>query len=262
MQVKKHENVFGLVTPRRTYYIEARSHQDMQDWVAQLERARDAFRRDKAEEATVATLDTPDTPTNRGKTSTPTQQPQTQPISIIGPSSPRSGAALSSSAATSSTSPLSPDGRSSSYTSQASNASVTSPAVPPNSFVQGLAIGQTGAADLHSVDARLAGGRQREQSVNSSVSQRPASPGVASSSEDEDDDYFGPDSMQVMQVGSPPLQVASLDPTRVVMKGYLVKQGKRKNWRKRYFILISTRLMYARSHMVHRALLCPLIVVR
>lgn len=45
------------------------------------------------------------------------------------------------------------------------------------------------------------------------------------------------------------------DPNQVILAGYLMKQGKRKNWRKRWFVLMSSRLVYSRSHMdtkVHR----------
>lgn len=40
------------------------------------------------------------------------------------------------------------------------------------------------------------------------------------------------------------------DPNKVILSGYLMKQGKRRNWRKRWFILLSGGLMYSRSHMV------------
>lgn len=42
----------------------------------------------------------------------------------------------------------------------------------------------------------------------------------------------------------------SLDANRVIMQGYLMKQGKRKNWRKRWFVLLGERLVYSRSHLV------------
>ncbi|KAM0791888.1 hypothetical protein ACM66B_004143 [Microbotryomycetes sp. NB124-2] len=45
------------------------------------------------------------------------------------------------------------------------------------------------------------------------------------------------------------------DPNKVILAGYLMKQGKRKNWRKRWFVLMSGRLMYSKSHMdtkIHR----------
>ncbi|KAK4046899.1 hypothetical protein OIO90_006407 [Microbotryomycetes sp. JL221] len=45
------------------------------------------------------------------------------------------------------------------------------------------------------------------------------------------------------------------DPNKVILSGYLMKQGKRKNWRKRWFVLLSGKLMYSKSHMdtkIHR----------
>ncbi|KAK4704922.1 hypothetical protein P7C70_g1284, partial [Phenoliferia sp. Uapishka_3] len=45
------------------------------------------------------------------------------------------------------------------------------------------------------------------------------------------------------------------DPNKVILSGYLMKQGKRRNWRKRWFVLMSGGLMYSRSHMdskIHR----------
>lgn len=43
---------------------------------------------------------------------------------------------------------------------------------------------------------------------------------------------------------------AAADPNRIILSGYLMKQGKRKTWRKRWFVLTSGMLMYSRSHMV------------
>jgi hypothetical protein len=40
------------------------------------------------------------------------------------------------------------------------------------------------------------------------------------------------------------------DPRKIILSGYLMKQGKRKSWRKRWFILMSQGLAYAKSHMV------------
>lgn len=46
------------------------------------------------------------------------------------------------------------------------------------------------------------------------------------------------------RIGGPP------DPSKVVMSGYITKMGKRRNWRKRWFMLNGEMLMYAGSHMV------------
>lgn len=46
----------------------------------------------------------------------------------------------------------------------------------------------------------------------------------------------------------------SRDPNKVITQGYLMKQsGRRKVWRKRWFVLTSSRLHYARSHMDGKA---------
>ncbi|KDN52982.1 PH domain-like protein [Tilletiaria anomala UBC 951] len=44
------------------------------------------------------------------------------------------------------------------------------------------------------------------------------------------------------------------DPSRVILQGYLMKQSnRRKHWRKRWFVLTSSKLMYTRSHMDAKA---------
>ncbi|KPV74007.1 uncharacterized protein RHOBADRAFT_45303 [Rhodotorula graminis WP1] len=53
--------------------------------------------------------------------------------------------------------------------------------------------------------------------------------------------------VQQVQQPAPPQQVD--DPNKVILSGYLTKQGKRKNWRKRWFVLQSGMLMYSKSHM-------------
>jgi hypothetical protein len=107
---------------------------------------------------------------------------------------------------------------------------------------------------------------------------QPRSPSPAgASSSDEDDDFVEPTSPGRLSPSlgattSPKMEqrVAPADPNRIILTGYLAKQvscspcvglkmgrwltmgwqGKRKNWRKRWFILVSSRLMYSKSHMV------------
>ena len=71
-------------------------------------------------------------------------------------------------------------------------------------------------------------------------------------------------SQQLGQQGQPsPLSISPLppggsdlirDPNKVITQGYLMKQsGRRKVWRKRWFVLTSSRLLYSRSHMDAKA---------
>lgn len=97
----------------------------------------------------------------------------------------------------------------------------------------------------------------------------PPSPGgLISSSEDEDGieaneswlpvptSTISPIGLERIQMIGGNLSVAetttSTDPSKVIMSGYLMKQGKRRNWRKRWFVLMSGSLSYQRSHMVCR----------
>lgn len=56
----------------------------------------------------------------------------------------------------------------------------------------------------------------------------------------------GPLSLTPSKLHAPPT-----DPTKVILSGYLMKCGsKRRNWRKRWFVLTSEKLVYSGSHMV------------
>lgn len=59
-----------------------------------------------------------------------------------------------------------------------------------------------------------------------------------------------PATSRLRELHGPPSAARHPDPNRTIMTGYLTKQGKRKNWRKRWFSLSSTCLSYSRSHMV------------
>ncbi|EFP87910.1 uncharacterized protein PGTG_14625 [Puccinia graminis f. sp. tritici CRL 75-36-700-3] len=47
----------------------------------------------------------------------------------------------------------------------------------------------------------------------------------------------------------PERKVSLPEAGKTIIQGYLMKQGKRKNWRKRYFMLTSQKLIYSRTHM-------------
>jgi hypothetical protein len=47
-------------------------------------------------------------------------------------------------------------------------------------------------------------------------------------------------------------RIGGPDASKMVMSGYITKMGKRRNWRKRWFLLNGEMLMYAGSHMVSK----------
>ena len=81
------------------------------------------------------------------------------------------------------------------------------------------------------------------------------SPQTVTSSDSED---AIPTSQRPQPATSLPIQGPSLtpskspkDPAKIILSGYLMKCGsKRRNWRKRWFVLTSEKLVYSRSHMV------------
>ncbi|GAA5884061.1 hypothetical protein JCM16303_001380 [Sporobolomyces ruberrimus] len=345
IEMKKHLHTFGIVTPRRTYYIKAESDGEVNQWCQLIERART----DSKARQTVTSLDTPTdenlpTPMEHSPAQTPTgyaSPPSSSAIPIPNTSNPYQSHSFNphSYATTASTSLTSPSViASSSYTSTSSSAQGYAPQLsssPQSSaaFVQAPASGEADLQQLSSEVERLrlpsqqgltrslssgseslappvgfggssTGGYDSNSSYDLSRASQPSpSPGMASSSEDEDgfEAYAGPgwstpgvvdrtkrssnqesyfqhavqpqppqpqlapplvSSPSITQGpigggGSEPVQTLQrrqgqtgfADPNKVILAGYLMKQGKRKTWRKRWFVLMSGMLMYSRSHM-------------
>lgn len=345
--VKRHDNSFGIVTPKRTYYVKASSPQEMHDWVQTINRVRQdqVDLKERAEEAKKDQLQQQTAQSQEQRHQrrasarmmpAPGQQqagqqyqqqpsaaqpPQQAPKSIAMPqniagipaASPLQFAATSFSPSEFSTSADTANYLSSSYASNSSDlymgggGSSSSPSAPAHFGPGGLELG--GLSESESLSASAAEPdrpfvmRARSQSNNAGHAKSgsvsgpgegyfPSSPTTAGtlnrslvpkttpllSSSEEDDDYLlsggqalsGPDG--VTPLASPPAGVSfaqppppppaqpqyalltksalTADPNRVICNGYLMKQGKRKNWRKRWFVLTSQKLTYSRSHMV------------
>lgn len=346
IEMKKHQHTFGIVTPRRTYYIKAESNSEAHEWCQFIERART----DSKSRQTVTSLDTPvdenlQTPMGHSPAQTPTgysSPPVSSSSAIPIPNASQGYQSQSfnphSYATTASTSLTSPSVlASSSYASTSSSAQGYAPQLSssPQSntqFVQapvggGGGVGETDLQQLSSDVERLrlpsqgltrsfssgseslappvgfsassTGGYDSTSSYDLSRASQPSpSPGMVSSSEDEDgfENYAGPDwstpgaaadrvqrpspqqdsyfqgaakpqsqpaSVQQQSQLLQPLpiredssqipqkqgQTGFADPNKVILAGYLMKQGKRKTWRKRWFVLMSGMLMYSKSHM-------------
>jgi pleckstrin homology domain-containing family A member 1/2 len=50
--LKKHENTFGIVSPTRTFYLQAKTHPEVQDWVRTINEAREAVQQLSTEGST------------------------------------------------------------------------------------------------------------------------------------------------------------------------------------------------------------------
>jgi hypothetical protein len=95
-------------------------------------------------------------------------------------------------------------------------------------------------------------GRPRVPAVTPSPPSRALHP-ITSSESDE----ASPNTQRMMalssSLGMPPSsspRIGGPDTSKVVLSGYITKMGKRRNWRKRWFLLNGEMLMYAGSHMV------------
>lgn len=348
IEMKKHLHTFGIVTPRRTYYVKAESEGEVQQWCQGIERAR----LDSKGGRTAASLDTPTdenlrTPMGHSPAQTPTgyASPSSSsaiPIPNALDSYPSHSFQPHSYATTASTSLTSASNlASSSFTSNSSSAQEYAPQISTSpqsnaAFPHQSSPGESDLQQLSSEVQRLRlpshvdptrsmssgseslappvglssssyGGYDSTSSYDASRASQPSpSPGIVSSSEDEDgfeaytgaqwstpgavdrnarrgrsDSYF----QQAVQAQPPPPQLVApsmlsppvggggggaiggvessqsqkqgqtgfADPNKVILAGYLMKQGKRKTWRKRWFVLMSGMLMYSRSHMVRSA---------
>ena len=95
-------------------------------------------------------------------------------------------------------------------------------------------------------------GRPRIPAITPSPPSRALNP-ITSSESDE----ASPNTQRILalssSLGMPPSvspRIGGPDTSKVVMSGYITKMGKRRNWRKRWFLLNGEMLMYAGSHMV------------
>lgn len=315
------------MTPKRTYYVQATSEREVQEWCAMVEQAKEEVK------ASTTVTDSPrseEAPGERTPVETRTSPlAMTAAISIPGASHAPPSALVGSyttSATSSPPTPFSPNAPSlvsTSFTSTSTVPTASAPRVPPNSYAAGFATvpagslglrSQDGAAlELDSLDAGLEqivrtasfssqgdtsqgeGGyftraprlaiRTTSTSGSTSDLPPPSPGGIISSSEDEEGfDPYEPwpstslppalhasfphepalASQSSAEARVPPVASGSGvaaglgDPNKVILSGYLMKQGKRRAWRKRWFVLMSGRLMYSRSHMVR----CPVVVPR
>ncbi|KAJ2918454.1 hypothetical protein MD484_g1967, partial [Candolleomyces efflorescens] len=187
VNLKRHDNTFGLISPNRTFYFQATSPDEVQSWVKAIEEARQTL------------------------LATSTQNSASTPIPIVRPNEPTTPQMKNTLMISSSPGQLAVTSSDSEDGGQVIN-------VPPptSSYSRG-----TGAASAPSPTA-----------VNFLLNPTKPSAGAASAAT-----FSG---------------TAGTSPgAKTILTGYLMKCGsKRRNWRKRWFVLTPEKLLYSGSHMV------------
>jgi hypothetical protein len=85
---------------------------------------------------------------------------------------------------------------------------------------------------------------------------------ITSSDSDVSLNTYRPTSPKAAIHDPPPQSATSKDLPKIVLSGYLMKCGsKRRNWRKRWFVLNGEKLIYSASHMVSRSLTSSHVVI-
>jgi hypothetical protein len=204
VQLKRHDNAFGLILPKRTYYLQAGSAQDVRNWVEAIEDARQTLMATSTQNSA-----------NNGSNSLPISAPIPIPHT-----STTTGASLAAVAAPPLPISISPNQNNPNTFSQLVSSSDSedalsqlAPPPPPG--------GGTGD--------RGGGGLAAPSPTNVTFSVAPANKPLTATS-------------------VPP---APKETSKIILSGYLMKCGsKRRNWRKRWFVLTADKLYYCRSHMV------------
>lgn len=221
--IKKHPNTFGIVVPKRTFFVKAPSPAEMDEWVHAI----NEMRRRISEKEEEAKRDH-----HPKSMSIPRNPPTLHSIDTVSPSNTTYIGPMVSSPQPTVFSPSSPIDNN--LTSRFAKISLPSRS-PSNHTLQGSHI----PSGISSIASRgVSGSSKREPSTGSISSAdhlRNVRPPVSSEDEDE--------------LETP---VAPADPKKVILSAYLMKQSKRRKdvWRKRWFVLTSSALAYSRSHMV------------
>ncbi|KAI9460746.1 hypothetical protein F5148DRAFT_251418 [Russula earlei] len=108
------------------------------------------------------------------------------------------------------------------------------------------------ASSSSSMPIQIPAGRPRLAALTPSPPSRTLHPITSSESEEASPKAqraFAASSSPGMLLPSSSPRIGGPDASRVVMSGYITKMGKRRNWRKRWFLLNGEMLMYAGSHM-------------
>ncbi|TYJ52339.1 hypothetical protein B9479_007068 [Cryptococcus floricola] len=256
VDMKKHNNAFGIVVPKRTYFVKASTTSEVEEWVHDINEMRRRLSEKEEEERGKREKGESGNYAPKATTSMPIPAPRMTPSGLhaIDTVSPTNTSSYFADRTVSSPQPMS-------STAQTAS-SVFSPSSPidhnlTTQFAKlstgrspsaQSALGQSSSrvpSGISSAARGASGSTNREPSASSvssagragNLSAVMAAPPVSSEDEDE------------VEGSETPLAV--IDPTKVILQTYLMKQSRRRKdvWRKRYFTLTSAGLAYAKSHM-------------
>ncbi|KAE8269398.1 hypothetical protein A4X09_0g2950 [Tilletia walkeri] len=248
VELKGKDHTFGIVTPSRTFYVNAGSRQEMQAWIDDL----NAIKQRSAQTYS----------TDSAATQQTQLQTSPQPLAALSPSALGQGAI---STQTNTLALAQDDLTSIQPTAMSSGPSAMSAQGGGSTGLGGGGILSSSDEDEHDDDwdedeiadqaMPLPGpalGLTTSVNTNTQLS---TSPSAYSSSSNPDAPQMAQMSpqQQALQQPKPGASLLS-NPNKVIMQGYLMKQSKgRKHWRKRWFVLSSSRLLYAKDHMNTKA---------
>lgn len=259
VELKRSQNGFGIVTPKRTFYIKAQDQVDMRDWITKLNQVRRALSDPSAEEG-FRPEGYHDGPfLQQHPSSPPDASASTKGEGGFG-SSPgrpdhnpwRAGAPAPPAQGTYGRSPVTSDSEASGAGGQSRSRQDASPGLgPSHKFAH--------HGELLAPNMPLAAGQAVLSSSDDDWNEEEGPGGQALAHPLPGGPYRPPDpisaspetSARSAQAVNAEANAAFLrDPSRVLLQGYLLKQSaRRKAWRKRWFVLTSSQLLWAGSHM-------------
>ncbi|OXG28298.1 PH domain-containing protein [Cryptococcus neoformans Ze90-1] len=227
--IKKHPNTFGIVVPKRTFFVKAPSVAEMDEWVHAI----NEMRRRISEKEEEAKRD------HHPKSMSVSRNPPTlHSIDTVSPTNTTYMGPIVSSPQPTILSPSSPIDNN--LTSRF--AKISLPARSPSNQSIHTLQGSHIPSGISNIASRGVSGPSKREASTGSMSSADHLRNVRPPASSEDED----------ELETP---VAPADPKKVILSAYLMKQSKRRKdvWRKRWFVLTSSALAYSRSHMETKA---------
>ncbi|KAJ1986400.1 hypothetical protein H4R33_003371 [Dimargaris cristalligena] len=246
---KSRENVIGIITTDKVYYLQAETPTEMHDWIEEIRLAKENLPRRMPQGDPLAVFPAPPGRLNRAHTmANPRKVSQEEPISPI--------------EALGTTVPVRPHLKFATSTgSSPPLASPTPPSAPPTPITtlpepraipirpthltlnRAHTINPTPRVGSHQTDASDPG-------FPAWSPDGPASPGILHSPFPEHSDGGAEPSSddETEEHNWDPVVRERLNSTEVLQKGYLLKRDKYKHWRRRWFVLRAKSLSYYRNN--------------